>query len=173
MSSSFFKKFIVIALLVWSNCLSAQMQALINEPVDISPEFRNFANNYYLADSLSDFNPSAFSGTIEFQRNRYARRMAFDNELAVLRPDKGVVFPEGEYPVNPVLPFSIQFVSPRTLRLRVKTAPDMKEEKDSLMLVKDPATDNSWKYSKINGGYQYTCLLYTSPSPRDRQKSRM
>ena len=22
-------------------------------------------------------------------------------------------------------------------------------------------------------GYQYPCLLYTSPSPRDRQKSRM
>ena len=157
MPSNFLKKLLVFALLVWSNCLSAQMQPLINEPVDISPEFRNFANVYFLADSLNDFNPSSVSGNIEFQRNRYGRRMAFDNELAFLHPDGGNVFPEAEYPVNPVLPFSIQFISPRTLRLRVKSATDMKEEKDSLMLVKDPVSDNAdWKYSKIDGGYQYT-----------------
>ena len=31
------------------------------------------------------------------------------------------------------------------------------------------------KEKSVNGGFQYTsgCLLYTSPSPRDRQKSRM
>src|SRR5450432_2840978 len=107
MSSNFFRKILVVALLIWSNYLSAQMQPLINEPVDISPDFRNFANNYFLADSLQSFNPSGVSGTIKWQRNRYSRRMAFDNELAVLRPDKGIVFPEGEYAVNPVLPFSI------------------------------------------------------------------
>jgi len=157
MPSNFLKKILVIALLVWSNCLSAQMQPLINEPVDISPEFRNFANVYFLADSLNDFNPSSVSGNIEFQRNRYGRRMAFDNELAFLHPDGGNVFPEAEYPVNPVLPFSIQFVSPRTLRLRVNSELNMKEEKDSLMFVKEPQTDNAdWKYSKIEGGYQYT-----------------
>ncbi|HEY4964376.1 MAG TPA: alpha-xylosidase [Candidatus Saccharimonadales bacterium] len=156
MPSNFFRRILVIALVMWSNCLSAQMQPLINEPVDISPEFRNFANTYFLADSLQGFNTSNVSGTIKWQRNRYSRRMAFDNELAVLSPDKGVVFPQGEYAVNPVLPFSIQFVSPRTLRLRVKTGTNMKEEKDSLMLVKEPATDNSWKYSKIKGGHQYT-----------------
>ena len=29
------------------------------------------------------------------------------------------------------------------------------------------------KGAKIKGSNIYTCLLYTSPSPRDRQKSRM
>ena len=29
------------------------------------------------------------------------------------------------------------------------------------------------KSSDINGAYIWGCLLYTSPSPRDRQKSRM
>ena len=33
------------------------------------------------------------------------------------------------------------------------------------------ATDPEWR-QKENNRYQ-TCLLYTSPSPRDRQKSRM
>ena len=30
--------------------------------------------------------------------------------------------------------------------------------------------DKTFKYA---GGYRHNCLLYTSPSPRDRQKSRM
>jgi alpha-D-xyloside xylohydrolase len=55
------------------------MHPLINEPVDISPDFRNFANNYFLADGLQSFKPSCVSGAIKWQRNRYARRMAFDN----------------------------------------------------------------------------------------------
>ena len=151
-----FKKTFVIVLLLLSNCLSAQIQPLINEPVDISPEFKNFANTYFLADSLQSFNTRDASGTIEWQRSRYSKRMAFDNELAALTPDKGNIFPSAEYAVNPVLPFSIQFVSPRTLRLRIKTGMNTKEEIDSLMLVKEPATDNSWKYLKIKGGYQYT-----------------
>ena len=33
------------------------------------------------------------------------------------------------------------------------------------------AKDQSWKKRLI--GYTYTCLLYTSPSPRDRSLSRM
>ena len=30
-----------------------------------------------------------------------------------------------------------------------------------------------WLKGETSGHYQYFCLLYTSPSPRDRQKSRM
>ena len=33
-------------------------------------------------------------------------------------------------------------------------------------------TDSTWYMGYINS-ITYTCLLYTSPSPRDRQKSRM
>lgn len=150
------KTLLPVFAVLFCNLLSAQMPALVNEPVDISPDFRNFANTYFFADSLKSFNTSDHTGTIEWQRNKYNRRMAFNNELAVFRKDTGVVFPEKEYAVNPELPFSIQFVSPRCLRLRVKTGMNTKEYQDSLMLVKEPATDNSWKYSAVNGGYKYT-----------------
>ena len=33
--------------------------------------------------------------------------------------------------------------------------------------------DNFWYKEKLYQLYVHTCLLYTSPSPRDRQKSRM
>ena len=130
---------------------------LVNEPVDISPDFRNFTNTYFLADSLSSFDPATVSGTVEWQRNRYFRRMAFNNELAVLRPYQSITFPETEYPQNPELPFSIQFISPRAFRIRMNTGIVNHNYKDTLMFVKEPQTDDhSWKYTKTKEGYLYT-----------------
>ena len=39
----------------------------------------------------------------------------------------------------------------------------------------DVATSTNWKTSQIRDSIKFynVCLLYTSPSPRDRQKSRM
>src|SRR5689334_13756237 len=95
--------------------------SLINEPIDISPDFKNFTNTYFIADSLASFDPATGSGTVQWQRNRYFRRYAFDNDLAALRPSQSLVFPQSEYAINPVLPFSIQFISPRSFRIQMKT----------------------------------------------------
>jgi alpha-D-xyloside xylohydrolase len=46
---------------------------------------------------------------------------------AVLRPFDGIVFPDREYATNPALPFEIQLVSPRTVRLRLRTGPRARE----------------------------------------------
>jgi alpha-D-xyloside xylohydrolase len=138
--------------------LSAQTETnyLVNEPIDISPDFRNFSNSYFLADSLASFNPATGSGTLKWRQSRFVRRMAFNNELAVLRRNPTVVFPETEYAIDPELPFSIQFTSPRSFRIRIKTGFVTHEEKDTLMLVKEPISDNSWKYTKVKDGYLYT-----------------
>ena len=40
-------------------------------------------------------------------------------------------------------------------------------------LPKDPYTACKQQFDKTFERYANTCLLYTSPSPRDRQKSRM
>ena len=130
---------------------------LLNDPVDISGDFRDFTNTYFLADSLAEFDPKTGSGKINYLRYQYFTRIAFDNTLAVLRPFEGITFPEKEYAVNPTLPFSIQFVSPNTVRIRVHTGPQIRPDGPSLMLVAGKApTDNSWKYAKIEGGHRYT-----------------
>jgi alpha-D-xyloside xylohydrolase len=131
-----------------------ESQRLLNEVVDVSKDFRNFSNTYYLADKLAEFDPATASGKIIYQRSEYVTRQAFDNMLGVLRSVGPNEFPSNEYEANPVLPFSIEFVSPRTVRIRMTSGPRFAKG-DSLMLAGPVAKDDSWKYSKVEGGHRY------------------
>lgn len=141
------------------NSLQAQLQGfnLVNEPVDISPDFSDFKNTFYVAEKLVDFDPVTASGKIEYHRYNLATRMAFNNMLGGLAPAKANEFPGNEYQAEPVLPFSLEFVSPRSIRIRAKSGFEASEDKESLMLVNGFApVDDSWKYSKSDEGHVYT-----------------
>ena len=135
---------------------SAAGPALLADRIDVSQDFRDFANAYYVADSVVAFDPVTRSGSLKWVRNNRYPRLAFNYVEGVLRPFEGVIFPEKEYDTDPVWPFSIQFVSPRTARIRIKTGPDTRAPEPSLMLAGEPAVDASWKYAKIDGGHRYT-----------------
>src|ERR1035438_7636529 len=90
---------------------------LLNDPVDVSGDFRDFSNFYYLADRLADFDPATHAGKILYQRSQYSVRHAFDNDLAVISPAKPNEFPDNQYAANPELPFSIDFVDRKGTRL--------------------------------------------------------
>ncbi|WP_207765247.1 glycoside hydrolase family 31 protein [Solitalea longa] len=130
---------------------------LLNVPVDISDDFKSFTNTYYLADSLSQFDAATGTGRVVYKRYVYSSRQAFDNMLGVLKPVKANEFPETEYEASPSLPFSIQFVSPKTIRVRASSGFQVKPNPESLMLVngKAPVDTRSWNYSKISGGHRY------------------
>jgi alpha-D-xyloside xylohydrolase len=137
--------------------IAGETGPLLNEPVDVSGDFRDFTNLYYLADKLADFDPATASGKITWQRAAYSTRQAFDNMLAVINPVRPNEFPGNEYEANPVLPFKLEFVSPGTVRIRLQTGPEIKPETNSLMLAGGKAAkDNSWKYGKIEGGHRYS-----------------
>jgi alpha-D-xyloside xylohydrolase len=133
-----------------------QPPGLLNDLVDISGDFHDYTNAYYLANTLDSFDSATASGTINWRRYQRVPRLAFNNMLATLTPFAGSTFPDREYPVNPSLPFSIQFVSPRTVRIRIKTSAQATNNPPSLMLVGEPPVDKSWQYSKIAGGHRYT-----------------
>ncbi len=137
---------------------NAQLQGfgIQNEPVDISTDFKDFKNTYYLADSIAHFNPQTGQGKLVYNRYEYSTRMAFNNMLGVLRRVEPNEFPTYEYQASPVLPFAIEFVSPRTVRIRANSGAVVKPAQQSLMLVNGTApVDKSWKYSKTNNGHQY------------------
>ncbi|MGO9110351.1 MAG: TIM-barrel domain-containing protein [Thermoguttaceae bacterium] len=130
-------------------------QRLLNETVDVSKDFRNFSNTYYLADRLAEFDPATASGKISYQRSQYFTQQAFNNMMGVLKPVQANEFPGNEYQANPLLPFSLEFVSPKTVRLRLTSGPQFAKS-ESLMLAGSVPKDQSWKYSKIEGGHCYT-----------------
>jgi len=129
---------------------------LLNDVVDISGDFREYRNTYFVADRLAGFDPASGTGSLTWARNQLVPRIAFSNMENMLKPFDGVTFPEHEYEINPSLPLSIQFVSPRTVRIRIKTGPQIKPEAISPMLVGEPPRDTSWKFTRIAGGYRYS-----------------
>jgi alpha-D-xyloside xylohydrolase len=147
------------ALSVFATCRPAAANPalpLLNDPVDISGDFRDFSDTYYLADKLAAFDPATGSGKITYQRSQYFTRQAFDNMLAVIKPVEPNEFPADQYAANPTLPFSIEFVSPRTVRIRMTSGPQFRKNSEELMLAGEVPQDHSWQYSKVEGGHRYT-----------------
>src|ERR1035437_8389581 len=73
---------------------------LLNDPVDISGDFRALENFYYLADKVSEFDPATHAGKISYQRAQYRVRHAFDNDVSLITAVRPNEFPENEYASN-------------------------------------------------------------------------
>jgi len=148
---------IVVLAWFWSLgfTMDCRSSGLLNEPLDISSDFVDFSNTYFLADKIVEFDPAKREGKIQYQRAKYQTRYAFNNTLAALTPMEPDEFPSTEYEANPVLPFWIEFVSPRTIRIRVFTGPQFVRG-ESLMLVGPVPKDSSWCYWPMDAGYCYS-----------------
>ncbi len=129
--------------------------ALLNDLVDVSGDFQSYTNEYFVADSLESFDPATASGTIRWLRHARQPRLAFNNMESGLQRFQGNTFPQNEYAVDPVLPFSLEFVTPRTIRIHVLTGTVARSREPSLMLAGDLPSDTSWRYSRIDGGHRY------------------
>lgn len=145
-----------------SSFISGQIQntGVLNEPLDISSDYTDYRNTHYLADELLDFNPKTGKGTIKYLRYNYGTAHAFDNTLSRLSPARPNEFPGTEYEASPEMPFSIQFVSERTIRIKTASGPQFRKEEPSLMLVNGKAPDarDSWKYKAIDNGHEFSSL---------------
>jgi len=128
---------------------------LLNEPVDVSGDFHDFSNLYYVADRLADFDPATGTGKISYQRSEYFTSMSFNHMVAAIKPVEPNEFPANEYATNPALPFAIEFVSPKTFRLRLTSGPQVHKITEELMLAGPVPHDDSWKYEKVAGGHRY------------------
>jgi hypothetical protein len=128
---------------------------LLNDPLDVSGDFRALENFCYLADRLGDFDPAAGTGKMVYQRAQYHVRHALDNDLALITAVGPNEFPEDQYAANPELPFSTDSVSPRTIRIRMTSGAQLHPPQPELMLAGEVPHDNSRKYEKIPGGRRY------------------
>ena len=146
-----------VAILLSNLSIHAQStQTMLNETVDLSRDFKDYTNTYFLADSLASFNPQTGTGTVKWRRAQYFPAHAFDYTQSGLHHVEQNEFPAREYAADPVLPFSIEFVSARVVRLKMQTGTVVQAPEPSLMLVKDPLSKIAdWQYAKLKNGHQY------------------
>jgi alpha-D-xyloside xylohydrolase len=142
--------------------LSQSAQSLMNEPVDLSRDFKDYLNTYFLADSLAGFDPQTGQGAVKWRRARYTPAHAFNYTQHALQRAPQNEFPATEYAADPVLPFVIEFVSAQTVRIKMHTGTMLPSTEFSLMLVREPENRiRDWQYTRIQNGHRYTSAFGT------------
>ena len=102
---------------------SAGVQYLMNTPKDMSTDFSDLSNTYFLADSIASFDTGKAVGTVKWDRYRLSPRQAFNlNGYWPVRMQM-LDFPSTEYDNDPVLKIQLRFISPRCVRLTMLTTP--------------------------------------------------
>ena len=90
---------------------------------DVSTDFSDISNTYFLADSLAAFDVATAKGLVNWKRYRLSPRQAFNlNGYWPVRMQM-LDFPDAAYDNDPNLSLSIEFVSDRCLRIRMLTTP--------------------------------------------------
>src|SRR5918996_738378 len=121
----------------------AQMR-LIGDPVDASEDFVKPENVYFVAGRVTDLDAAAGTGRMGWKRPRRRVTLDFNHAGFGFVPGTPNEFPP-DYAAQPVTPFSIEFTSPRTIRLRIATRDLPPAAEPSLMLAGEPPRDTSWK----------------------------
>jgi alpha-D-xyloside xylohydrolase len=153
-----FKMFLLFALFCFVFGFgSAEVFAqVLGDPPDVSQDFQKMENVYFIGSRLADFNAANGSGNIIWDRYLRSTTLSFNKIDVGLTRGKSTEFPGSEYDENPSLPFSISFITPRTIRLRFNSRAAQFENQPSLMLVGEPPKDNSWKTEENEKEIIYT-----------------
>ena len=125
------KKYIASLCLVCCGYAVAQAQIQTNAgvqylqcmPKDVSTDFSDLSNTYFLADSLASFDVASATGKINWKRYRLSPRQAFNlNGYWPVRMQM-LDFPDAAYDNDPNLQLKLEFISERCVRIRMLTTP--------------------------------------------------
>ena len=129
---------------------------LMNQPLDMSTDFRDLSNTLFFADHLESFDAKSGEGLVNWKRGHLMPRQAFNTNGAQPRKMRMLDFPFTAYENDPNLTFKIDFVTPRTVRIRMLTTPVEPKPAASIMLAKEPGRDGSWKVTETNDKIIYS-----------------
>ena len=124
---------------------NAGVQYLQNNAKDMSTDFYDLSNVYFLADSLSTFDVGNASGTVNWKRYRLAPRQAFNlNGYWPVRMQM-LDFPDTQYDNDPNMGFRLEFIDSRTVRVKLFTTPIETDEDQA-----DPMFSDNFKSKLID-----------------------
>lgn len=145
---------VLLALSLQAQQMRPQAGPLQANSVDVSLDFADFTHIYFFADSLASFDAATGEGTVKWRRNILHTRQAFNLNGIWPQPLRMLDFPFTAYDNDPVLRFSLDFVSPRTVRVRLFTGP-VEPRPENVMLLSEPQDAGGWRYSRTATGHRY------------------
>jgi alpha-D-xyloside xylohydrolase len=133
---------------------------LENRPVDPSEEFNKQHNHFFTAQKLAGFDPRSASGKVRWEGFSLEQRVSYHQVTLPFADQKAWKdAPPSEYEDVQDFPFSVSFVTPQTVRLRLAACPREILEEGSLMLDGEPPTDDpSWEQTDDG-----SCTTYAGP----------
>src|SRR5262252_8823847 len=147
-----FTTLVMIGLISFERPVSAQV---LGDLVDTSADFQKLEQVYFVGNRVVDFDPRSGAGSLEWARYTRQPSLSFEKIDIGFARTRANEFPGTEYDENPALPFSIAFVSPRTIRLRIASRTPMPRDTDSLMFAGPVPRDNSWKVEEDKDAVTY------------------
>ena len=146
------KKLLALIGLVAAYVLPASAQIQTNAGVqylqcmqkDMSADFNDLSNTYFLADSIVSFDHMKGEGILNWKRYRLSPRQAFNlNGYWPVRMQM-LDFPDAAYENDPNLKIRVENISPRTVRIRILTSPIELTDRDE----DDPMFCDEFKKAK-------------------------
>jgi len=134
---------------------------LMNGVVDVSEDFSQMGNMLFLPDHVESFNVGSGEGLINWKRYHLQDRQAFNTNLTWPVQLKMLDFPSSSYVNDPSLKMKVDFISPRTVRIRMNSSVVEPKQQESLMLAKEPGKDTSWKASETDKSIVYSSAYGT------------
>ena len=133
---------------------NAGVQYLQNCAKDMSTDFSDLSNTYFLADSLVSFDKSKGEGLVNWKRYRLSPRQAFNlNGYWPVRMQM-LDFPDTQYGDDPNRRIKLDFIDDRTVRVRMITTPIVPQDE----MQSDPMFSDEFKarWSSISGNNGWT-----------------
>ena len=126
----------------------------LNQPPDPSLDFLDSDSFVFVASEIRAFDPVTGQGSLVWERHRRKPRVAFNHMTVPLEPATSSDFPPGVTAEPRVTPFSLEFVGPRTLRLRIQSRAERFDQEISPMLVRAPTRSPDVQSSGDAGTWQ-------------------
>jgi alpha-D-xyloside xylohydrolase len=132
---------------------------LLNQPIDISDDFQQLENEYFIPGEVKEYDVEKGEGKLQWNFHRWTLDWFFNKIDKHLEYQETKNAPFQDYDTHPQCYFSITFVNQRTIRLRMKTTTSPQVAHPTIILHEEPAMDHSWQtedsaeWVRYKGGY--------------------
>ena len=153
-------KKIIVFVLAMCAAASLDAQNLMNLAPDLSRDYVDFSSTYFFASALDGFDAASGQGLLKWERYSLEPRQAFNTNTVVADPLPMKDFPATGYVNDPSLPFSVSFVSDRTVRIHIGTSTIAPSSPDEIMLDPSrPVPSVQWTVNETESAVEYSSSL--------------